>query len=258
MLKYFGISLLFCCFCSLLSAQQTTPKNSLGLSGGISAGWLTDLNYSPLNYKNNGSAFGLHYRRHTKKNYRLYANIELGLTTLKNDISNSFDADNYLANIEIGYLKPTNLPNDRLQLYVGGQYHTFLNTVFFDGTESISFFGVHGVDIAGQLDYQVNEKSQLTMGLSIPVFGQLVRPPYTGWNKFVQENENTPVVVMTTGEWTSLNDYFGINWTLDYRYTLSQKWDLAAHYRFQYYQTDVLKESKIAANQLRVGLHYKF
>lgn len=253
------ICLLFCLLYLTSGNAQTEEKNrnrSIGLMIGFDQTYFKDLNFSPLNYTGNGLVIDLDYQKRTKNDNLFLTRLDYASTTLVAAASESTATDRYSAHVEFGYLKNLNLSKDKLTLHLGGKYHSYLDLSNFDDTESITFFAIHGLDIAGLLSYDLNERHSIQTGISLPVFGIFVRPPYTGWDKKLSEESGLAAVFK--GELTSLNDFFGINWTTNYQFAISPKWDLTAQYRFRYYRTEQLDLAKMAINQFSVGANFKF
>ncbi|AFM02608.1 hypothetical protein Fleli_0106 [Bernardetia litoralis DSM 6794] len=257
-------SLLFFAILNTATAQENSSqkssfkKNTIGMQAGYTQSYIKDLNYSPLNYSAQGFNIGLSYERITKKENLFFLKTDFSSSTLSHKISDKFDADRYLVNLEIGYLKNIHLSNEKLNLKIGGSYHSYIDATFFDGIEAITFFTLHGVDISTRFSYQISSKKRLTTSLSVPVFGLLVRPPYTGWDKFIIESQDTPAKVFFRGDLASINKYVALNWNLNYSYSLSPKWNLSAQYQLRYYKTKELDLAKYLTNQLSFGANFKF
>ncbi|WP_291727224.1 hypothetical protein [Bernardetia sp.] len=236
-----------------------SKKNNIGIQIGGNYSYFKDLNYSPLNYLGRGVLLGINYQRITKKGDIFFSNIDFSSSTIKpNKEIESFEADYYLANLEVGYLKKIPQRNERLVLHIGGGYHTYFNATFYDGVEAISFFALHGIDLTGRLSYRLSSRQQITTSLSVPIFGLMSRPPYTGWDKFIVESQNNPVRVFFRGKWTSFNDYLVVDYDLNYSYKCSPKWAASANYRLQYYKTEQIHSVKSMNQQISLGLNFNF
>ena len=236
--------------------ETDTRRKSIGLKIGFDQTYFKDLNFSPLNYKGSGLVLDLDYRKKTKNDNLFLTRLDYSSTTLEASASEATQTDRYSAHVEFAYLKNLNLSKEKLNLHLGGKYHSYLDLSNFDDTEAVTFYAIHGLDITGLLSYDLNEKHHIQTEISIPVFGVFVRPPYTGWDK--QLGEESGVAAVFKGDLTSLNDFFGINWTTNYQYAISPKWDLTAQYRFRYYRTEKLDLAKMAINQFSVGANLKF
>lgn len=238
-------------------------KNTIQLQVGLEQGLFKDLNFSPMNYSSRGLAANLGYQRNLKNDdcFFFSSNFQFGelkfgeLYTYITDFNTS---DHYNFNMEFGYLK--SIPNNstKINVLVGGQYHSYLDIVFYDGSEAVTFYGLHSLDLTGNISWNISEKQTLLNTISLPVFGLLVRPPWTGWDKYIVEHQNKPLPVFFRGNWASLNKFFALNWNIQYQYTISRKWDLTAKYQFRYYRTEELKTAIIPSNQFTIGTCFNF
>lgn len=253
------MSCLFLMVFSLGKSQQditTEKKNTFGFNLGYDRTYLKDINFSLLNFKGNGGVLDLDYIRVTKNNNLFYSTLGLGLTNMKTRSSDVFSALNVNTNLRVGYQKNIKLKNEKLKLYAGGGYHSYLNLLFFEGTEAVTFYGLHGLDLNGKMNYQLDSKNKFTANLSVPLTGVLVRPPHTGWDKFVAESP--VIVVVFTGKLATLNKFFGVTGSLGYERNLSEKWNLTADYIFRYYGTSQIVKTTIVNSQLSIGASRKF
>lgn len=241
------------------SAQTDSLKivrNALTLEIGYNNTLFKDLGFSPLNYSSNSLVYKLGYRRDLKKGNELSINSGFSRSMLKSDYSNYFTTDRYLINFKVGYLKNLTQEENNIQFKAGVQYRTYFNLVFYDDLDAFTFYGLHGLDLIGKMYYQLNPKHRLITTIEIPFFGLLVRPPYSGINKFLLENDN--IIIATTGKWTSLNDFFALNWSTEYNYLISDKLCLSASYCFAFHSTNYLHKVIIVDNQILMGVHYNF
>jgi hypothetical protein len=238
--------------------DETIRKNSLQMQLGWEQGYFNDANFSPLNYTSGGFAFQMGYQRNTKNDDLIFISTDLVLGALINMHSEYATSARYIANIEMGYLKniANSIPNVKTQL--GGQYHTYLDMAFFNGVQAVTFYGLHSIDLAGKLEWDITQKHSLSGTLALPVFGLLVRPPWTGWDKFIVSNEESLIPIFFRGKWTSLNNFLACNLDVQYQYKIAPRWDFVAGYQFRYYRTQSLKTAIIPSNQINIGTNFKF
>lgn len=239
-------------------ASSSLKSNRIGLELGWNQAWFRDLNFSPLNYSAGGVDIGINYQHTTTNQHQIFANIGFSPTSLKARPTDFFDSDRYLANLKIGYLRKIPALGTPFTLRAGLQYQSYVDVLFYDGVESVTFFVLHGFDLTGSLSYDINSRHKLSTTLSIPVFGQLVRPPYSGWDKFIVEAQDSPAGIFFRGKWTSLQDYFGLNWDLQYQYQASPRWDLTANYGFSYYRSDEPATVTSVNTKLSLGANFNF
>lgn len=244
-----------CTICSAnLLAQTPLPQNQLRIGVGYVQNYYKDLNFSPLNYRGQGIGGQIEYRRFTQNENMLFAEINVQQANIEADVSRFTESLNISGDISLGYLKRMNKDNSKTQFYLGAVIHSYNNTLFFDGTEAINFYSLHGIDIATQFTQVITPRQRVSLALSVPVFGFLVRPPHTGWDKFIGDNESNPVKIFFRGNWTSIQDFQGINFRANYQYDISPKLSLDAQYRFSFYQTNILKRATLPVNQASLGL----
>jgi len=233
-------------------------KNSIRLQGGLGQGYFKDLNYSPLIYSSGGLVINTSYHRSLKNENLLFFSAGFQFGELNTAVTEFNTSEHFNVNLELGFLGNIPVNTSEIKLRIGGQYHSNIDVVFYDGTEAITAFGLHSLDLTGSISWDIATKHTLSSTMSLPVFGLLIRPPWTGWDKYIVEHEDNRIPIFFRGKWTSLNDFFSINWNIQYQFTISSKWDLAAKYLFRYYRTENLKTAIIPSNQFTIGTNFNF
>ena len=233
-------------------------KNIIHLQFGLGRGYFKDLIYSPLNYSSGGLVVNSGYQRYLKNDNRLFFSADFQFGELNTTVSEFNTSDHYNINLDLGFLKNIPINCSEIKFRLGGQYHTYMDVVFYDGTEAITFYGLHSLDLIGSISWAISARHALGSTMSLPVFGLLIRPPWTGWDKYIVEHEDNRIPIFFRGKWTSLNDFFAINWNIQYQFSISSKWDLAAKYQFRYYRTENLKTAIVPSNQFTIGTNFNF
>jgi hypothetical protein len=238
--------------------DETIKKNSVQMQLGWEQGFFKDANFSPLNYTTGGFVFQMGYQRITNNDDLFFFSSDLNLGAMLTSLSEYATSARYTANIEMGYLKniSNSIPNVKTKL--GGQYHTYLDMAFFNGVQAVTFYGLHSIDLAGKLEWDITQKHSLSGTLALPVFGLLVRPPWTGWDKFIVSNEESMIPIFFRGKWTSVNNFITCNLDLQYQYVIAPRWNFVAGYQFRYYRTQTLKTAIIPSSQITIGTNFKF
>ena len=256
------ISTLFLLCIITLAAQngrdEVIRKNILQLQFGPELGYFKDLNFSPLNYSNSGLVIDFSYQRYLKNANRLFVSTGISSGDLNTAVSEFNTSDHYNFNLELGFLKNIPINASELKLWLGGQYHFYFDAIFYEGTEAITFYGLHGFDLTGSISWDISSKHELSSTISLPVFGLLLRPPWTGWDKYIVEHEDNRLPLYFRGKWTSLNDFLAFNWNIQYHFAITPGWSLTAEYQFRYYRTDELKTAIIMSNQFTAGTRFSF
>lgn len=232
-------------------------KNSIGLQLGYNAGYLKDVNFSALNYKEGGLLYSLKFEHHPPNEKEIIdAEFNFCLGTLKTKASDNLTSASTMANFEFSYLRK--LIQKRAAIYLGAQYNSYLQILDWQGYESFSFLSTHGIGFKGLLSYPLSSKHKFTSSLFIPVFQNLVRPPYNGIDEKIIENQDNISLIIFDGQPASFNQYFAFDWKLNYLFSLSKKFDLSATYLLRYQKTSEINEITHLQNQLSVGLNFKF
>lgn len=261
-LKYLHFLIVLCIlFCFNISIAQdtvaSTKNNSFALSLGYEKSYFKDINYSQLNQQGNGAVLQFQFQKKLKSNALFSTALDLPFAITKPKAADHFKAAQTIANIEIAYLKNVPFESEKFQLYLGGQYHTYYHLVFYNGTESFTMFGTNGIDVSTFLNYTISSKQNISTKISLPIVAQLVRPPYTGWDKFITDNYQNIPKILTRGKIASINKYFGVNFDLNYEYQYKAKKSILVNYGLRYYTTPEVKKSIVLNNQLNVGLIFK-
>lgn len=262
MKTHYLTSLLFTLLLSTgLAAQDGVAPiyhNSLTLTVSLQQGYYKDKTFSPLNYVAGGTRFGLGYKRHTKNGHLFTADIGLGLGSLKTDVQQFFTTDRYQIDISVGYLRKAGADRAGRNLYVGGKYRSYVDISIFDDSEAISFFALHGLEVAAEGRWKTGERHQFRAAASLPVFGLLSRPPYTGWDKFIADNSDNIPKIVTRGDWTFLNNFTGLRAEVGWQYSLSNRLTMEANYNMTYYATKRIDPIRLLNNQFSLITSYNF
>ncbi|MEM9526771.1 MAG: hypothetical protein AAGA31_09200 [Bacteroidota bacterium] len=227
-------------------------RNQLTLTIGGQYGYFKDQNFSPLSYRSGGLRFGIGYGRITKGGHYFITELGVSVSSLTPNLPDPRKPDRFLVDLSVGYLKATVPQSEKRRIDLGIKYRSYLDLTLYEGSEALSFFALHGLELAGQGYWKRGQRSHFFTDFSLPVFGLLVRPPYTGWDKFISSNPEAVPRIITRGKWTSLNDFTAFRARVGWDYQLSTQWAIGARYGLQYYATQQLKPVRILNNQFAV------
>ena len=227
-------------------------NNAIQLRGGCNLGYFKDINFSPLNYQLSGTALGLAFAHQSKSDKALLlAQVEYNSNTVKHEISEAYTADYTIFNLELIYLRKLNC--SKAKLYVGGQYKSNINYLDYDDQSAFSFLIAHSLGISGRGEININQRSSIGIGMSIPVISLIGRPPYNGLDKEIEEKKDDLLDLATDGTIESYNRYKALDFVVQFKYALSQRFNLALNYG-AYYQK-VTTENRLTqfSNQITLG-----
>ncbi len=242
-------------------SQDSATKsynNSIGFRVGYDQGYLKDLNFSPLNYNEGGLLYALNYTNQSPNEKGIFnVAFEFSSPQLKAKTSGYLTSYLTMANLEIAYVRRVTT-KEKLSLYLGGQYSSYLQIADWQDFESFSFLASHGIGIKGLLSYNLDSKHRFSSSLFIPVFQFLARPPYNGIDEEVIENQDNIEKIIFNAKPTSFNQYLAFDWRINYLFSLSKRFDLSATYLLRYQNLSEINKVIHLQNQLSVGLNVNF
>lgn len=232
MYKYFFKDLnkqyIFCLFfissLCIYAQNQEENKNSLSVNFGYQSGVLNDANFSPLNYRENGSNYALKYTRFgNNKKSIIGIQVNAGFSTLSTSASTFFDTDVIQAQLDIFYAKKLKRITSKSTFYLGGRFTSRVKSLDWENTESFSYFAAHSLGIKGLYQYLLTPKVIFETAIYIPFISLIARPPYNGIDEGIIENQDNILALITNGNIESFNSYFRIvaNFNLTYEFTKS-------------------------------------
>lgn len=242
----------------LFSQVEKSNDQHLSLGIGYHTGPFKDLTYSPLLYATKSLSVDFSYQKTTANGNQWYVNLDVTPGSIQTDVSQSFTADRYFGNIEIGYLAKVNQQMEKGNLWIGGQYHTYADLLFYNNLSAISFFLMHGFDVTGKWAYRFNTKTTYQTQLSLPIVALLVRPSFTGWNNDIIDEPDNYFKIATNGKVTSLNEFFSFTWKNKLTQQLNDKIGLSFQYHLSFHQTNQIDTAKNLNHQFFVGASLNF
>ena len=244
---------------SVASISQPT-SNQIGLEIGFIKGHYKDLNFSPLNYTENGSLFSVSYVRRKPEGKHLFtADIDFANGQMKSEGSGFFSSQHILGNIEFSFLWRLNQrKNNNLSFFLGPQYNSFIQYVDWNDQSSWTYLATHGLNLKGFVGYKASQRRRFEMSISIPVVQIFVRPPYNGYDLYIQENSENVFKLIFRGELASFNQYIAVDWKTVYRYAASDHLDFVFGYLFRYQNVSGYNKVTHIQNHFTFGFAIKF
>ena len=213
--------------------ETNTKKNNLEFSTGYNSGSLKNLVFAPVSrYDYNGLNHQLKYTRTSKENL-FEIQLDYLNTELKSDVIPVLNADYSKIGMNFSYLKRVYNKN-RFAIYVGLQSQTTISS--YNNWKAYDFQQKLG--IAGRFTFQIDEKQSLSSKLTIP---------FLMWRTSTFE-EN----------FYSLKSYQSLLWSTEYKYKLSNHFDMKVNYNFNYDRLQISNAYRELQYQVNIGINYKF
>lgn len=230
----FIISIFVLSFSSVSAQSNIEKKNQLEFSTGYNSGSLKNLTFAPVSsYDYNGLNHRLKYVRTNKKGNLFEVQLDYLNSELKSDLIPILNADYSKIVLNISYLKRVYNKN-KFAMHVGLQSQT--NVTSYIQWQAFDFQQKLG--IAGRFTFQVDKKQSLSSKLTIPFV--------MGRTSTFDENIY------------SLNSFQSVLLNTEYKYTLSNHFDMKVNYNFNYDRIQTSNAYRELQHQISLGINYKF
>ncbi len=232
----FLISILVLSYTTGFSQTDTnTKKNSIEFSTGYNSGTLKNLEFAPLSrYDYNGLYHQLKYSRISKREKLFEIQLDYLNSELKSDLIPALNVDDYSKIVlNFSYLKQIYNKN-KFAIYFGLQSQTSVSSYFkwdlYDFQQKLG--------IAGRFTFKIDEKQSLSSKLTLP---------FMMWRTSTFE-ENL----------YSLKRYQSVLWSTEYKYKLSNHFDIKLNYNFNYDRLQISNAYRELQHQINLGINFKF
>jgi hypothetical protein len=217
--------------------SQTEPnpkKNNLEFSTGYNAGSLKNLAFAPVSrYDYNGLIYTLNYDRTSKKQNLFEIQLDYLSSELESDLIPVLNADYSKIGMNFSYLKRVYNKNT-FSIHVGLQSQTtissYINWKAYDFQQKLG--------VAGRFTFQIDEKQSVSSKLTLP---------FLMWRTSTFDED-----------FYSLNKYQSVLWDTEYKYTLSNHFDVKLRYNFNYDRLQISNAYRELQHQIHLGLNFKF
>ena len=231
----FLISIFTLSYTTIFAQTETKfKKNNLEFSTGYNSGSLKNLAFAPVSrYDYNGLNHQLKYVRTSNKENIFEVQLDYLSSELKSDLIPALNADYSKIVLNFSYLKRVYAKN-KFVIHVGLQSQT--NVSSYIQWKRYDFQQKLGV--AGRFTFNVDEKQSISSKLTIP---------FVMWRTSSFE-ENL----------YSLNNFQSVLWNTEYKYNLSNHFDVKANYNFNYDRLQISNAYRELQHQFNLGINFNF
>jgi hypothetical protein len=243
------------------SDSAKTFNTQLSFEIGPHLGYLKDLGFSPLNYRETGTLLSVLYALPGRNDKYLFT-VDIDFTSgkLKTKTAENLTTPFIQGNIEVSLLwKLRKIRGERLKMFLGPQYNSYFQYMQWgEEMDSWNYMMVHGLNLKVLALYRISDKKRLQTSLSIPLLENFVRPPYNGFDQYIVENQEKILKLSFRGELASFNRYVAIDWRTTYQYAVSAHLDFIFGYLFRYQHVPGYNKVRHFQNQFTSGFAIKF
>ncbi|MBN2521016.1 MAG: hypothetical protein JXB17_10955 [Bacteroidales bacterium] len=241
-------------FSGFVCRGQDNKTMTLNLKTGIGKYAVNDELMSPLVYSKLIFPIGIFYR---EDNFKKTEILEFQYIGGKLESSSPSYMNLLLFQFNYSYNRfVISILNNSGFIFIGGDYlvsfslrdQHFISRAFNELNEYKSGEAISAINLSGLFKYDLNEKNKFFIRTIIPVFGYIVRPPYSpskGWNLF-------------SGKITSINNFFINQTKLWYEKNIGNHFNLSVEYSFNFYTIKFPFSIKSAYNNFNLGIGYSF
>ena len=255
-LKIISISL-FCLSLNKASAQEES-KRKLFFRIGQQQIHLLDEQASPILYRGQGMQLQLGFAKQKASHAWEY---QLGFASLVMEPSNpelrfgEVEATTTAAHLLISYLRKLT-SKGKWNWYVGGKFQQELLLDFDAIADFPWIFAQGGLFLQTKFDYRLNEKHDLSASLALPIFSWLIDMPYQQIPRLEGRGPDVVSVIKTGTRLSFWDSYQRVDFNLNYQYSFSPKWQLAANYQWAWFHDREPRDLWAFQGRLSLGLSH--
>lgn len=278
MKKLFIIIISVCSFTCLLAihcqAQDVDKKNTLSFN--VGAGYITrqDLIFSPVIHTDLSLMnLGLQYTREAT----LFQKVSLNYSNFNPMVSGMYEFTEYgeperayphsFNMVDLDYLIGKKLQaSERSNLTAGILFTMDIQAMnyVYGKFSNFGYYSAFSLGVFGRKALVINEKSNVSATIQIPLMSWLSRSPYLVNDDEFIENISTHSGLESFGRFVgdgqlvTWNRLQTLNLEVKYVYAISEKWALGAAYVFEFIHSDKPENLLSFRNTLNLSANFKF
>lgn len=210
-------------------------KHSIQVEGGYVSGYLKDTRFSPLNYTKSTIRGSIEYSLLSENNKNLYSvALHYGQGTINTAQVQQFRSQSFQAMLSMSYMRNITTATGPFSLWVGAQYQSRGQLYVWNNYDSAWGYMIgHSLGAKLAAQYQFARRHELHSSIAVPLVQLMTRTPYNG----LDERRDPLSLVMSilfNGKVVSMDKYFGIDWSVGYKYNMTRSIDLGLRYNLFY------------------------
>jgi hypothetical protein len=244
---------------TLVVAQPTldslTYKTNISMQIGTSVNYLTDKSFSPLNYGSGGLVLKAGFTQSINR-YKLCFNLAFVSGNFKNKQVASFTTPFIDGDVELAFLKELKkIEGKNFKMFAGLQYNTLIHFMQWGDMDSWGYLMYHGLSAKSMSTWRISGSQRIQIGVAIPLAGILVRPPYNGYDYFIEQHQENFIRLAFKGKLTTWNHYQGVSCRISYITQMAGRLHFMLAHDLSYQGTDVPQKFRYFQNQFTLGFN---
>lgn len=258
----------------ILQAQGQDLKNNFSLSIGAGQFSRQDLVFSPFVHTDfTPINIGLEYTRNAKS----YQNLKLRFASFNPMLTSPYEyildgekkvaSQHFFTLIDLDYSFGKKISQtEKSNTIIGALFTTDVQMLnyTYGRIGSFGYYSTFGLGGFISKDYQINEKSQISGRLALPLLNWLSRSPYlVNDDEFIENisshsGAKTFFAFIGDGKLATFNKLQTFDLEAEYTYQLHKKWDIGAGYLFEFIHSKEPRSLLSFRNSLFVSTTFKF
>lgn len=235
--------------------DSLTYKTNIFMQIGTSVNYLKDKSFSPVNYRSGGLVLKAGFIQSINR-FKLCFNLAFVSGNLKNKQVTSFTTPFIDGNVELACLKEIKkTEGKKFKKFVGLQYNTLIHFMQWGDMDSWGYLMYHGLSAKSMGTWRISRSQCIQIGVAIPLAGILVRPPYNGYDYFIEQHQDNFIRLAFKGKLTTWNHYQGVSCRISYITQMTGRLHFMLAHDFSYQGTDVTQKFRYFQNQFTLGFN---
>lgn len=254
--------------------QKNYVNNSLSLNVGLTYIARQDLIFSPLIHRDVSVLnLGMDYTRQANLFQKVslrYGNFDPMVAkpytfTVYGEPQNAYPHSFNL--IDLSYLIGDKIKDAEKAIFYAGGLLTMdvqaLNYVY-GRISSFGYYSMSGLGVFGRYQYQINEKSQISTTLQLPIVGWQARSPYlVNDDEFIDNISShsgikTFIAMVGDGELVTWDRWQAFDMDIRYMYHINEKWQMGFVYLFEFVHSNQPRNLLSYRHSLNYSVKFNF
>ena len=252
------------CFAVITAqAQEKTRIGKYHLGVGLSIHSILDEGYAPMTFNGLNPNLTFSFQKDNNQN-RIGFGLDAVYGKLKYEDFELFETDLIDVNLFALYARALDLGNEKTKFHLGGMIDYrilfLLNMPEEFTVGNVSYTVGLNLGLYVGLDYQLSDRDQLAINFKHPLFGNIVRNPYTGFNNttvlLTDYGDNLAPLIFHNPEWTHGFKFFRPRLEIAWERQLSSNKIFVPKFSIEYLSYNSINPIKYFRTNFSIGINF--